>query len=106
MEFIREKIKEKPISKKKIFARIGVAALCGFVFSIVVIAMMFIFMPIISNSSNVEVKNTEEETEGVTETEETQNTEQAVIIPPNLNLSLSDYQVLQDELYEIGNRGD
>ncbi len=103
MEFIREKIKEKPISKKKVLARIGAAALCGLVFSLVVLVMMLIFMPMFSNVSNTQTEETEQETEGLTETEETQNTEQTVIIPPDLNLSISDYQILQDELYGIGN---
>lgn len=104
MEFIREKIKEKPISKKKVLTKIGTAALCGFVFALVVLVMMLLFMPMISNSTHLETEDTEQETEGVTETEETQNTEQTVIIPPDLSLSISDYQTLQDELYEIGNR--
>ena len=104
MDFIREKIKEKPISKKKIIEKIGVAALCGVGFSFVVFGMMYLFMPMFSNASNVETEETQQETEGLTETEETQNTEQIVMIPPDFNLSIADYQTLQDELYEIGNR--
>lgn len=115
MEFIREKIKKKPINKKKLFTTIGTAALCGLVFSIVVFVMMLLFMPMIKEAmllqngdkeqgSNV-VESTEstQSTEDVQNTEETQSTETGIVIPPDMSLSISDYQTLQDELYSIGN---
>lgn len=33
-DFIREKIKDKPVNKKKIFIKVGVSALCGIVFAV------------------------------------------------------------------------
>ena len=45
MDFIREKIKAKPIRKRKLLLKVGVAALCGFVFSAIVLVMMLIFLP-------------------------------------------------------------
>ncbi len=103
MEFIREKIKEKPIRKRKIFLKIGAAVVSGIVFSVVVLTMMILFMPMIQNQMSTQVEETQEETESQVATEETQSTESAIVIPPDLSLSISDYQVLQDELYRIGN---
>lgn len=111
MEFIREKIKEKPVRKRKILLKIAGAVVCGIVFSIVVLAMMFLFMPMIQNQMQIQVSDTQEETESqiVTEetesqidTEEIESTENEIIFPTDLSLSISDYQTLQDELYEIG----
>lgn len=108
MDFIREKIKEKPISKKRLAIKLGTAVLCGLVFSVVVFLMMMIFMPIIQRNLMPQTEETEFESEAFSQnTEDTQNTEDAgsesIVIPPNFNLSISDYQTLQDELYSIGN---
>ena len=105
MEFIREKIKKKPISKRKIFSTIGAAALCGFIFSIVVFIMMLIFMPTIKETLLKQMESSEQDSNVVMETEgteSTESTESAIIIPPDISLSISDYQTLQDELYSIG----
>lgn len=106
MDFIREKIKEKPVSKRKILLKIGAAALCGLVFSIVVLVMMLVFMPIVQEPMNSQTEGTEQGTDSLVETENTEevpSTEQGIVIPPDLSLSISDYQTLQDELYGIGN---
>lgn len=107
MDFIREKIKEKPISKKRLAMKIGSAALCGLVFAVVVCGVLLLFAPMIQQYIGTSglSENTEMETElaSETQTEETEDTEQAIVIPPNLDLSISDYQTLQDELYKIGN---
>lgn len=104
MDFIREKTKEKPMSKKKLFMNIGVAALCGLVFALVVVVVLIIFMPMIQNTTNQQTESTEtEEVASAKGTESTESTEAAIAIPPNISLSISDYQTLQDELYRIGN---
>lgn len=107
MSFIREHIKEKPINKKRIFINIGVAALCGLVFAIVVCVILVFFVPAFkehiiaeNESSQMKIQN---QTEAQTETESTEEEDNEIVIPPNLNLSISDYQTLQDELYKIGN---
>lgn len=107
MSFIREHIKEKPINKKRIFINIGVAALCGLVFAIVVCVVLVLFVPAFkehiiaeNESSQMKIQN---QTEAQTETESTEEEDNEIVIPPNLNLSISDYQTLQDELYKIGN---
>ena len=100
MEFIREQIKEKPLSKRKILAKVATAALCGLVFAIVVLIVLRFFMPEFPGS--VDTENTEVETE-TNHVEGTENTETGIVIPPDLSLSISDYQTLQNELYGIGN---
>lgn len=102
MEFIREKIKQKPMNKRKFFLKIGMAVLCGIVFSIVVLIMMLLFMPMIQSKMNTQ-DETQAETESQVVTEETQSTENTILFPDDLSLSISDYQTLQDELYKIGN---
>ena len=108
MDFIREKIKEKPISKRKVFLKIGGTALCGLVFSIVVLMMMMLFMPLLSSEQKGETEDTEQETDNLIETESTESEQSTesdsnIVIPPDLSLSILDYQTLQDELYAIGN---
>lgn len=102
MEFIREKIKEKPVRKRKIFLKIAGVVVCGIVFSVVVLIMMFLFMPMIQNQIHTQDSDTQAETESQIATEETESTENAIVFPTDLSLSISDYQTLQDELYEIG----
>ena len=109
MDFIREKIKAKPIRKRKLLLKVGVAALCGFVFSVIVLIMMLIFWPVVHKqeevpTEKVELQDTEPEDSNVIETESTEEAENVIVIPTDLSLTISDYQILQDELYEIGNK--
>ena len=107
MEFIREKIKEKPINKRRIAMKMGIAALCGVTFAVTACLILLIASPLIKsswndNSSQVGT-STEDDTEKLEVSEGTEENENAVIIPPDFNLSINDYQTLQDELYRIGN---
>ena len=107
MEFIREKIKEKPISKRKIAIKVGMSALCGLVFALVVCVVLLIAVPFILPQKGTE--NTEElgTSEDIQQEEDSQGTEDqnvGLIIPPDFNLSISDYETLQKELYQIGNQ--
>ena len=107
MEFIREKIKEKPISKRKIAIKVGISALCGLVFALVVCVVLLIAVPFILPQKGTE--NTEElgTSEDIQQEEDSQGTEDqnvGLIIPPDFNLSISDYETLQKELYQIGNQ--
>lgn len=104
MEFIREKIKEKPISKRRLAMNIGIAALCGLAFALVVCLVLIIAVPMIKDSWETSGSEVETESQGGHETEMTENNQNAIVLPPDLNLSISDYQTLQDELYQIGNR--
>lgn len=109
MDFIREKIKDKPLNKKQVLMKILLSALCGLVFSLVCCVVFVILYPWIIKgnqevalvSSETEITTTEDETESEelgTETE----TETEVEIPQELSLSIEDYQEIQDELYKIG----
>lgn len=89
MEFIREKIKKKPINKKKLAKRIGLIVLC------VVLVLLFVYGIFVLRGT--ESKNQVLETE----TETAENTEE-MVISPNISLTISDYQSLQNALYEIG----
>lgn len=106
MEFIREKIKEKPISKRRIAIRVGIAALCGLTFALVACIVLMIAMPFIlpqQSTENTEQLIGSENTQGEESTQSTEQPNDGVILPPDLNLSISDYEMLQNELYQIGN---
>lgn len=103
MEFIREKIKEKPISKRRLAMKVGIAALCGLVFALVVCIVLVIAVPIILKPEENETISTEDNTQQENTTQGTENQGSSIILPPDFNLSLDDYQTLQNELYSIGN---
>jgi serine protease Do len=125
--FVREKIKEKPLNKKKAMVRILVSALCGIVFAAMACLVFVIMLPrlqilmeshstsgteIVAEGSETESdteSGTEEPTEDDTETEAvTETTEpdsegdEPTKDASDYELTLSDYQKLQDELYSIG----
>lgn len=104
MEFIREKIKEKPISKRRIAMRIGMAALCGLVFALVACVVLLVAMPFLFPEQDTETIGTEEGSQQVESTQDTENQNVGIVLPPDLNLSISDYETLQNELYQIGSR--
>lgn len=104
MEFIREQIKEKPISKRKIAMRVGIAALCGLTFALVACVVLIIAVPYIMPQQNSESMNLQEDTQREETTQDTENNYPGLVLPPDLNLTISDYETLQNELYQIGNR--
>lgn len=104
MEFIREQIKEKPISKRKIAMRVGIAALCGLTFALVACVVLIIAVPYIMPQQNSESVNSQEDTQREEPTQDTENNYPGIVLPPDLNLTISDYETLQNELYQIGNR--
>ena len=89
MEFIREKIKEKPISKRRIAMRVGLAALCGLVFALVACIALIIAVPFIMPQQNTESVGTEDESEQIESTQDTEDQNVAIVLPPDLNLSIS-----------------
>lgn len=104
MEFIREKIKEKPISKRRIAMKAGIAALCGVVFSLVVCLILIFAVPMITEYWDKNQENSESELSTEETTQGTESIGNTLVLPPDLNLSIHDYQTLQNELYQIGNR--
>ena len=103
MEFIREKIKEKPISKRRIAMRVGVAALCGLAFALVACVVLIIAVPYIIPQENTEDLGMSEQTQQEEVTQETEDQNVGLVLPPDFNLTISDYETLQNELYQIGN---
>ena len=104
MEFIREKIKEKPISKRRIAMRVGVAALCGLAFALMVCMVLVIAVPIIITPQNNEMTGSEEDTNQEGLTQDTESIGSSLVLPPDLDLTISDYETLQNQLYQIGSR--
>lgn len=49
-QFIREKIKDKPLNKKRL-AKAGTAALCGMAFAVAASIVFAIFLPVINRQS-------------------------------------------------------
>lgn len=105
MEFIREKIKDKPISRKRLASKLLTAALSGLVFAAAACVVLLICFPLLKKNLLPQMSETENGTQ-----REDQNTQDEIategtqiVIPPNISLSISDYQTLQDELYRIGN---
>lgn len=93
MEFIREKTKKKPKNKKKLIKRIAVG-IAGVLLAIILIETMIMLY---EKNNGKQVLETETEMLDVTE-----NTEADIELTPNINLTISDYQSLQNALYEIG----
>ena len=105
MEFIREQIKEKPISKKRIMMRVGIAALCGLVFAMVACGVLVIAVPYIMPQQNqTESVNVQNESQQEEVTKETEDSHVELVFPSDFNLTISDYETLQNELYQIGNQ--
>ena len=110
MEFIRELIKEKPISRKRVMKQIGLAAASGLVFAVVACLVIMAFMPFLRDTlvAGIE-KNSQQETgntQNGSETESETDSGQEPVTPPEIvipDISLEDYQKLQNKLYEIGN---
>ena len=107
MEFIREKIKEKPLNKKRIAIQVGIAALCGLVFALCGCIVVLIFAPQIKDALAENPQNTmESELDSESEVSES-DTQGIVVVPPpvvpDISLSISDYQELKSQLYAIGN---
>ena len=80
MEFIREKIKEKPISKRRIMMRLGIAALCGLVFVLAVCLALLIALPLIKEKWQQEATGVGTESELGSETIENQANKSIVMV--------------------------
>lgn len=105
-EFVREKIKDKPINKRKIVIRLLVAAACGVVFAITACLVAAFLWPKLKplESDDALVKETETETETEVPSESTEaETESETEIQVDYELTVDDYQHIQNELYAIGN---
>ncbi len=105
-EFIREKIKNKPLNKKRIFGKLAISALCGLVFALVVCIVLAIALPhIIDEHKKAKEEISDHNSEAVglnTQMIELPQAPTAEDVP--LEFSLDDYQNIQNQLYAIGNQ--
>lgn len=125
--FIKEKIKDKPVNKKQLMqkgiATIGYAILFGFVSCLVFCAMRPKLEPWFApkedqwvgipkdtledeqNPENSQEEDEKQETDAAQqETDKEDKKQKTVYITEKKAMTLDDYQVLQNELYQIGNR--
>jgi serine protease Do len=106
-EFVREKIKDKPYNKKRIAIRLLTAIACGIAFGAAASIVFALLLPRLQSPQEVaqeESQATEEEseqptTETQTEEETESETEPVEVI---VDLTIEDYQKIQNQLYEIG----
>lgn len=126
--FIREKIKDKPLDKKQLLHKgittIGYAVLFGFVSCLVFCALRPIMEtwfepgqeewvkipkdsladgtePDTKTDDNVSSSNPNDENAS---SQQAGEKNQTVYITERIDMTLDDYQILQDQLYQIGNR--
>ncbi|MBR4027125.1 MAG: trypsin-like peptidase domain-containing protein [Lachnospiraceae bacterium] len=114
MEFVREKIKEKPLDRKSVAIKVGVAMLCGIAFAISACTVCVLVWETLDLSV---IKENEQETETqqlleIAQEIETQQMNEQMdteleteqVITSDVSVSLTDYQNLQNELYALGNQ--
>ena len=115
--FIHEKIKEKPLNKRKLLLYLGYAAGLAVVFGLVASLVFAFFQPKYSSLLHPEdepvvtipkddteetetEETTETESEAVPETETETGTDSSEV--PAAGIAISDFQKLQNELYAVG----
>ena len=117
-QFIREKIKDKPLNKKRLAKKAGTAALCGVAFAVAASIVFAIFLPVINrqskkasdgkNNNNVQ---TATQQSGIDDSSDaysengTQSTESGTSSEPSSQTyqpTLADYQAVQNQLYRVG----
>lgn len=106
-DFVREKIKDKPKNHKRIWMRLGMAALCGCVFALAVCLTLFFMMPALHRKwkgmdtvQETQSQQPETQTQQKQETQVQENTQRQEHQEP---FSIDDYQRIQTQLYAIGN---
>ncbi len=100
-DFIREKIKDKPLNKKKIAIKLAISAACGLVFALTSVIVFAIALPRITDSADKELVAVSSESESETLQLETE-VEVNLPVDVNYNFSVGDYQRIQNEIYSIG----
>ena len=111
-EFISEKIKEKPVNRKKFLSRICYVILMAIVFGIVASVVFVLVEPRLAERINPQEDPSiiipKDEPEAETDTESQEKNEMGKDEPDQElqviyeQLTLEDYQVLQNQLYAIG----
>lgn len=111
--FIKEKIKDKPINKKRLLIRMGYNLLCAVIFGAVA-CFVFVFLrpyleewfcPPEESTISIprdDVPEEEEEAENLQEEEEPESEPENQTVVVREELEIEDYQALQNKLYAIG----
>ena len=108
-EFIKEKRKEVPVNKKKVASQIGYVCVLALLFGVIASVVMAFLQPrleaILYPEQNPIVTIPEDEpteTSSTQSTESTQKVEEKPMDMLNWKPTLEDYQMLQNQLYAIG----
>lgn len=117
-QFIREKIKDKPLNKKRLAKKAGTAALCGVAFAVAASIVFAIFLPVINrqskkasdgkNNNDVQIATQQpgiDDSNDAYSENGTQSTESGTSSEPSLQTyqpTLADYQAVQNQLYSVG----
>lgn len=106
-DFVREKIKDKPKNHKRIWMRLGMAALCGCVFALVACLALLFMMPVLHRKwEGMETVQETQSQQPETQTQQKQETQVQENIQRQEHqepFSIEDYQRIQTQLYAIGN---
>ena len=113
--FVREKIKNKPLNYRRILMKAAVSALYGVAFALAVGLTLYVLMPAlrakweksrpVPETQEVSTQETQITSQiQETQKQETQKPEEAKEQSKREPLSIDDYQRIQTELYAIGNR--
>lgn len=108
-EFVREQIKDKPLNKKRVVHRMGLAAVCGVTFALAACGVFALLLPGLMQRKPVQ--SVYGDTESQTDTQPATETEIIDTQPPipqeteiKVELTLEDYQKLQNQLYDVGKK--
>ncbi len=106
--FIKEKIKDKPINKKRLLFRAGYNILCAVIFGAVACFVFVCLKPYIEgwmrpqNDQTITIPKDEEPQEEENKEPEPQEPQEPDTVYVPQDLGVEDYQTLQKELYAIG----
>ncbi len=101
-DFIREKIKDKPLNKKKVLTRLGLSVLSGFLFGVTACGVLFAYSLLHGDeddSSDRISQNQGTENPADTEINDTESNDNPVV---SYDFTIGDYQKVQSQLYSIG----
>ena len=101
-DFIREKIKDKPLNKKKVLTRLGLSVLSGFLFGAAACGVLFAYSllhGVEDDSSDRISQNQGTENPADTEINDTESDDTPVV---SYDFTIGDYQKVQNQLYSIG----
>lgn len=108
-DFVREQIKDKPKNRKRLLVRLLTSVLCGAAFSLAACIVVLIMLPYIQKrlapeQEAVDTQGSEAPAEPVSPPEPSETEEPQKVIEVEREMTIEDYQRLQNELYAIGTK--